>query len=330
MNIYNARSMISSVEMKTLMNVENQIIAPQYNKPILSFIMDSLVGMYRLTQDRKIPENVAYDMLACLDNINIDLKSLNSTKINNIKYYEGKDILSYVLPNINYKCKDFIIENGKIKSGIIDKKVVGKSNGSLIHIINNDMGSNYVTEFMGRALQLLHVFMKNEGFSVGLSDIIVDNDINNKIKVIINEVKIKIDEYIQKTYKNKKKIIMKDFESKIFSLLNNTIDDTGKLVINSIKEDNALINMVKCGSKGSSINVSQMTCLVGQQNVQEGASQGRITDSYNDRPMAHFQKYDNGAESRGFISSNYLKGLNPIEFFYHSKSGREGLIDTAY
>ncbi|KAL5713952.1 DNA-directed RNA polymerase [Ranunculus cassubicifolius] len=83
--------------------------------------------------------------------------------------------------------------------------------------------------------------------------------------------------------------------------------------------------MVTAGSKGSFINISQMTACVGQQNV-EGK---RIPYGFIDRTLPHFTKNDNGPESRGFVENSYLRGLTPQEFFFHAMGGREGLIDTA-
>ena len=34
-------------------------------------------------------------------------------------------------------------------------------------------------------------------------------------------------------------------------------------------------------------------------------------------------------QSRGFISSSFIKGLNPREFYFHAMTGREGISDTA-
>lgn len=67
-----------------------------------------------------------------------------------------------------------------------------------------------------------------------------------------------------------------------------------------------------------------MAC-VGQQNV-EGK---RIPFGFRARSLPHFTKFDYGAESKGFVKSNYLSGLTPTEFFFHAMGGREGLIDTA-
>ena len=86
-----------------------------------------------------------------------------------------------------------------------------------------------------------------------------------------------------------------------------------------------MISMLKAGSKGSTINVSQMVACVGQQNI-EGR---RIPYGFTDRTLPHYKKFDDGAEARGFVENSFVKGLTPQEFFFHAMSGREGLIDTA-
>jgi DNA-directed RNA polymerase subunit A' len=36
-----------------------------------------------------------------------------------------------------------------------------------------------------------------------------------------------------------------------------------------------------------------------------------------------------GSKAHGFIEASYIEGLSPVEFFFHSMGGREGLVDTA-
>ncbi|RWW08445.1 hypothetical protein GW17_00028117 [Ensete ventricosum] len=108
-------------------------------------------------------------------------------------------------------------------------------------------------------------------------------------------------------------------------VLNKARDDAGSSAQKSLSESNNLKAMVTAGSKGSFINISQMTACVGQQNV-EGK---RIPFGFTDRTLPHFTKDDYGPESRGFVENSYLRGLTPQEFFFHAMGGREGLIDTA-
>ncbi|MEE8322463.1 MAG: DNA-directed RNA polymerase subunit A', partial [Candidatus Bathyarchaeia archaeon] len=64
---------------------------------------------------------------------------------------------------------------------------------------------------------------------------------------------------------------------------------------------------------------------VGQQAVRGE----RITRGYLDRTLPHFKPKDISTEAKGFVRSSYKKGLTPIEYFFHSMGGREGLVDTA-
>ena len=83
--------------------------------------------------------------------------------------------------------------------------------------------------------------------------------------------------------------------------------------------------MVNSGSKGKLTNIAQMISCLGQQNV-DGK---RIPFTTNDRTLPHYYKYDDSAESRGFVENSFISGQTPQEFFFHAMGGREGLIDTA-
>src|SRR5271168_5236484 len=83
--------------------------------------------------------------------------------------------------------------------------------------------------------------------------------------------------------------------------------------------------MVVAGSKGSFINISQMSVCVGQQSV-EGCC---IPFGFRPRTLPHFTKDNFSPESCGFVKNSYLRGLTPQEFFFHAMASREGLIDTA-
>lgn len=108
-------------------------------------------------------------------------------------------------------------------------------------------------------------------------------------------------------------------------MLNKARDDVGKAAQLSLKESNNVKQMVQAGSKGSFINISQISACVGQQMV-EGK---RIPFGFKYRTLPHFTKDDYSPESRGFVENSYLRGLTPQEFFFHAMAGREGLIDTA-
>ena len=107
--------------------------------------------------------------------------------------------------------------------------------------------------------------------------------------------------------------------------MNDARDKSGNIALEDLSNHNRLRNMVRAGSKGNNINISQIMACVGQQNV-EGK---RIAFGFNKRTLPHFAKDDFGPESKGFVENSYFLGLSPSELYFHAMGGREGLIDTA-
>ena len=93
----------------------------------------------------------------------------------------------------------------------------------------------------------------------------------------------------------------------------------------SLDKDNRFVTMVKAGSKGSDLNISQMIACLGQQLI-DGK---RIHYGFENRTLPHFTKYDDSPGARGFVENSFISGLTPEELFFHAMGGRVGLIDTA-
>ena len=83
--------------------------------------------------------------------------------------------------------------------------------------------------------------------------------------------------------------------------------------------------MIQSGAKGSSVNSMQMSCLLGQQELE--GRRPRLMANGNTLPS--FLPYDPAPGSGGFISNSFMTGLTPQEYFFHCMAGREGLVDTA-
>ena len=74
--------------------------------------------------------------------------------------------------------------------------------------------------------------------------------------------------------------------------LNQARDDTGQSAQKSLKDDNNVKQMVTAGSKGSFINISQMSVFVGQQSVEGNRSIIVIHKYLTDRmhSLRHWEK----------------------------------------
>lgn len=106
--------------------------------------------------------------------------------------------------------------------------------------------------------------------------------------------------------------LRESFEDNVVRFLNEARDKAGRLAEVNLKDLNNVKQMVMAGSKGSFINIAQMSACVGQQSV-EGK---RIAFGFVDRTLPHFSKDDYSPESKGFVENSYLRGLTPQEFFF--------------
>ena len=339
MNVFVPLSTYTSVELEKMVHVPTQIITPQSNKPVIGAIMDTVVGASHITMENiEISFSDVMDILGNIDSYNGDFDLIPSKIVNGKKYYKGRDVMSCILPPINYykgaeNPKDSIqIINGKWLNGMAKKDVIGTASGSLIHIIANDMGVYKAANFLNEVQRVANTHLLNTGFSVSLGDCISTKKEREYIHNILNKAKSEARAFINLTHARAKssRIQLKgEFENKIFGTLNKARDDAGKFAKEKLKTMNGLNFMVNIGSKGNYINICQIMSCVGQQSIASKMSQGRVPYGLEYRTSPHFTKFDDGPESRGFISRSYLEGLKPHEFFFHMMAGREGLIDTA-
>ena len=210
------------------------------------------------------------------------------------------------------------------------KKTIGTSAGGLIHVIRNEYGPLVTRNFFNGVQAVVNYWLLQTGFSVGIGDTVADRSTIDAINNAIVLSKQRVKQIIIKAQQNQLACnpglsLRESFESEVNKELNRARDIAGASAQKSLKEQNNIKQMAVAGSKGSVINISQVTACVGQQNV-EGK---RIPFGFRYRTLPHFAKDDYGPESRGFVENSYLRGLTPQEFFFHAMGGREGIIDTA-
>ena len=261
-----------------------------------------------------------------------------------VPLWTGRSILSYIIPkNINLSMENasydadpdefmnkILIMKGNIQSGGFDKNAFSKTSKGLIHTIYNDLGAKRTKDFIDDLQKIVTNFLLLEGFSVGIGDMIADDETGQKISSVIKENKKNIDKIMQEihldVFENFSGQTNNDyFESKVNDLLNKTLTQTESMGLKSLDPKNRVTTMVNCGSKGKPTNVSQIIACLGQQNV-DGK---RIPYGFVNRTLPHYHKYDDSAEARGFVENSFISGQTPSEYFFHAMGGREGLIDTA-
>jgi DNA-directed RNA polymerase II subunit RPB1 len=347
MNLHAPQSFETRSELRELCAVPLQIVSPQANKPVMGIVQDTLCGIRKFSlRDCFLDRRQLMNLCMWIPNWDGELPA--PAILAPASLWTGKQLLSMIIPArtnlVGFSAThpdgeegDFspgdtkvLIEDGQLLTGILCKKTVGSTAGGLIHIIVNEHGPMAARDFFTATQRLVNNWLLVNGFSVGIGDTVADQLTMQAINKAINDAKSAVQEIIGKAQRNELTgfpgmNLQESFESQVNKVLNRARDVAGTSAQRSLREQNNVKQMVVAGSKGSFINISQMTACVGQQNV-EGR---RIPFGFNRRTLPHFCKDDYGPESRGFVENSYLRGLTPQEFFFHAMGGREGLIDTA-
>ena len=334
MNLHGPQDAESATELKLLAAVSKQIISPANNKSIVGMFQDSLLGAFRLTRDNiNFTPREAMNLLMSIKDVNVDLfKNSNKT-------ISSFDLLSEIMPNMTAKFKNnqntdknniIDIKNGVFKGGQLDKGAFAAGSKGLIQSIFNNYGYKAAEEFINNIQNIVTDYMKSSSYSVGISDLISNQETNKKISQTILDKKKAVADLINEThigtFENKTgKTNEVEFETQVNNLLEGAVSTAGKIGRTNLSKDNKFVIMISSGSKGSNLNIAQMISCLGQQNV-DGK---RIPYGYDKRCLPHYKKFDDSPEARGFVESSFIQGLTPEELYYHAMGGRVGLIDTA-
>ena len=344
MNMHVPQSYEASTELAEIAAIPHQIVTPRHAKPLIGIVQDTLVGSYRITRP-----HIEFTRREFMNMMMWNKRFEGAVPIparggadGKPRRWTGHQVLSQLMPPINLEMgnglyKDnksndnFVkIREGQISQGIFDKDIFSKPSKGIVHVTYRDYGSKDTVNLIDSMQNTVEQFLVYNGFSVGISDLIADDETKKRMEEVVKKRKAAIENILLQIHldlfdNNTGKTNQQEFEDKVFAELNKATDESGKIGLEALSDENRLVAMVRAGSKGSTINISQMMACVGQQ-APEGK---RIPYGFTDRTLPHFKKYDDGAEARGFVESSFIQGLTPQEFFFHAMSGREGLIDTA-
>ena len=333
MNMHGPQDDESAAELRLLAALPRQIISPASNKSIVGIFQDSLLGSFRLTR-----QNINFDMRTAM-NLLMSARDINPKLFKNPKKtIDSFQLLTEIIPPLSARFKNgqdgnnniIEIRAGKYKSGQLDKDALGSGSKGLIQSIFNDFGFQASADFIDNLQNIVNDYMKLSSYSVGISDLISNDETNKKIADTILAKKKVVADLINETHigafeNNSGKSNELEFETRVNAQLTAALNEAGKIGRKSLSKDNRFVIMVSSGSKGKNLNIAQMISCLGQQNV-DGK---RIPYGFENRTLPHYKKFDDSPEARGFVESSFIQGLTPEELFFHAMGGRVGLIDTA-
>lgn len=331
MNMHVPQSMEAATELRSLAAVHRQLIGPALAEPIISPVQDTMLGAYLMS---KAGNQKVFDRRHFMNAMMWTSRSWSDLheqdKLPSSESVSGYDAYTAILPkglNVHMKGKARV-DDGRFVEGVLNKGVFKAQSEGLIHVAFQDCGPTAARNLIDDVRGMVTSYMYQRGFSVGLSDLVVDPSVQKQVQEVVVDVHKAVQKDMHDLYTGKLENNTRLTKAALVEELTrekgtNIFNTAAKLIL---KTDTCRFkDMITSKSKGSETNVGQMMGCLGQQMI-EGA---RASYSFQDRTLPHFCKYDDSLEARGFVNNSYMNGLTPHEFFFHAMGGRVGLIDTA-
>ncbi|XP_030650182.1 DNA-directed RNA polymerase I subunit RPA1 [Chanos chanos] len=242
-----------------------------------------------------------------------------------------------------------LIRQGELLIGVLDKAHYGSSAYGLVHCCYELYGGETSGKLLSCLARLFTAYLQlYRGFTLGVEDILVKRGANKQRRKIIKEsVKCGAkalkaafnlpatateseardrwqDAHLSPDQRDFNMVDLK-FKEEVNQVNNNINKVCMPLGLHRSFPENNLQLMVQSGAKGSTVNTMQISCLLGQIEL-EGRRPPLMPSG---KSLPCFQPYDPAPRSGGFVSGRFLTGIQPPEFFFHCMAGREGLVDTA-
>ena len=355
MNIHLPQTEEARAEAISLMGVTQNLCTPKNGEILIAATQDFLTASFLLTSKEVFFDRSQFGQLAAYMSDALESIDLPSPAIvKPIELWTGKQIFSVLIrprmrdqifvnlevaekaytkmnqqmcSNDGYVC----IQNSEIISGQLGKATLGGGNKTgLFYVLNSDYGPDVAANAMNRLAKLAARWIGIRGFSIGIDDVKPSPELEREKQSRVDSGYAKCDERIASYEKGTLDLqpgcnAEQTLEAEVLGVLSAVREAAGNACLDALPKLNSPLIMALCGSKGSTINISQMMACVGQQAV--GGS--RPPDGFSDRSLPHFKRGEKTPAAKGFVANSFYSGLLPTEFFFHTMAGREGLVDTA-
>ncbi|KAK4337089.1 hypothetical protein RND71_044190 [Anisodus tanguticus] len=242
-----------------------------------------------------------------------------------------------------------IVRAGELLVGLFDKSNLGNTSYGLIHSCYELYGGEVSSSLLTAFARLANNYLQSKcGFTLGIYDILITKKADKIRKNLIkNSTKVG-DEAVAKAFNildvTDKEALLNELQDAhtssnplFLKMLDTSFKTKNDETSNNISKEclpagllkpfpyNHLQMMIQPGAKGGLVNALQISCLLGQIEL-EGK---RVPMMISGKTLPSFEPYDTSPKAGGFVTGRFLTGICPQEFFFHCMAGREGLIDTA-
>lgn len=244
-----------------------------------------------------------------------------------------------------------IFQDGELLCGILDKAQFGASSYGMVHSVHELYGPEVTGKLLGILSRLFTKFLQHDAFSCGMEDLhLTDasnaerhnllksadqrglnaalqftnlNDLDPKRPDVMHSLNTRLEEVLRED--NKLALLDRAMMAEAGQLTSSVIETCLPSGLCKPFPRNGMSTMTVSGAKGSNVNFSQISCLLGQQAL-EGR---RVPNMVSGKTLPSFKAFETAPRAGGFVAQRFLTGIRPQEYYFHCMAGREGLIDTA-
>ena len=344
-NLWNVQDEEAETELREMINIKRNIMSSENNKPIVTLVLNSVLGSYLLTDNRTIIEENTFQALINLISSREDIETLNERLITNgVNKRSGRALFSALLPHdFYYSNGKFHIFNGVILNPInlenpedsrIIKKILSTGDGSIIHAMYKKYGNERVSRFLTDTPKVINRWLMERGFSVGIKDCIsigIDEDGNefDKNRKLMGTILADTELTLRVLGGKLDDPLEEEFRKQRINEVSDKAVGAGTVISKqSFGIDNAYRIMTDeaSGAKGGIANISQISGIVGQQFIRGNRPEPILKGN---RLNISGDKNDLSAKGNGFITESFESGLTPTDFHNLMAGGRPGLLDTS-
>ncbi|CAA6667519.1 unnamed protein product [Spirodela intermedia] len=349
MNVHLPQDEISRAEALNIADANKQYVVPTSGNPIRGLIQDHIISAVLLTKKDTFLTREEYDQLlyaSCVPPVITAILNhltrgrppfsvANTVKIP--KEYLGNERSEH----------EFLVRKNEFIHGVLDKNQFVKY--GLVHTVHELYGPESAGALLSGFSRLFTVFLQIHGFTCGVDDLLIHPILDMERKRILEECETRgkevhykfilaEDDYtdaqalqleIEKVVRTNGESATARLDRMMSNALNQMTSELNKILFpGGLQKNfpgNCLSLMTTTGAKGGMVNFTQISSLLGQQEL-EGK---RVPRMVSGKTLPCFPPWDTASRAGGFIGDRFLTGLRPQEYYFHCMAGRDGLVDTA-
>lgn len=240
--------------------------------------------------------------------------------------------------------------DGELLYGVLDKSSFGATEYGLVHSVYELYGATIAGKLLGILSRLFTKFLQHRAFTCRMDDLTLTPEGNTTRRELFQKNQNLGTEGAIENFPSLQGMPEEEIPKALKSLLQDVLRDDDKMagldvtvktklskLTTKVTEacmphhlsrkfpHNNMQTMTQSGAKGSAVNARQISCALGQQEL-EGR---RVPVMVSGKTLPSFKAFETKAIAGGYVASRFLTGIKPQEFYFHCMAGREGLIDTA-